>query len=265
MRLTFHLASSPDPFDTDGAYAPPSLADEGLVHCTDGADALAATANRYYASHAGELWALLLDLSQVASPWRIDAPGTPYPHVYGSIPRSAVLATRALQRDRAGSWLRPDLRPPGVALAREDRSRLLREYAEGPALVREALGSVPPERLESSAGGWSPAEVALHLADSESLSGIRLRKLLAEDFPYLAGYDEEAYVRLLPSGRGVEASLRLIEATRAASAELLTAIEDAAWHRCGWHGESGLYSVEGWLRIYAAHCRDHARQIREAA
>ena len=34
--------------------------------------------------------------------------------------------------------------------------------------------------------------------------------------------------------------------------------------RSGTHEESGAYSVEGWLKIYANHSHDHANQIRAA-
>ena len=40
--------------------------------------------------------------------------------------------------------------------------------------------------------------------------------------------------------------------------------EPADWLREGTHSESGRYSVETWLRIYAEHAHRHARQIREA-
>ena len=51
---------------------------------------------------------------------------------------------------------------------------------------------------------------------------------------------------------------------RAASLELLEALTPDEWERSGTHSESGPYSVDDWLRIYAAHCHDHAAQIRAA-
>ncbi len=38
-------------------------------------------------------------------------------------------------------------------------------------------------------------------------------------------------------------------------------MSDEDWSRCGWHSESGLYSAETWLRIYADHAHNHAEQI----
>lgn len=39
----------------------------------------------------------------------------------------------------------------------------------------------------------------------------------------------------------------------------------ADWSRTGTHTESGAYSVKTWLELYAAHCHEHAEQIRAAA
>jgi hypothetical protein len=39
-------------------------------------------------------------------------------------------------------------------------------------------------------------------------------------------------------------------------------MKEEDWTREGWHTESGRYSAETWLKIYSAHGRDHAAQIR---
>jgi hypothetical protein len=56
----------------------------------------------------------------------------------------------------------------------------------------------------------------------------------------------------------------VVEAVRASSLELLTALTDAEWERAGAHSESGRYSIDDWLRLYAAHPHDHADQVRRA-
>jgi hypothetical protein len=38
-------------------------------------------------------------------------------------------------------------------------------------------------------------------------------------------------------------------------------LPDEAWTRDGRHTESGHYTAEDWLRIYADHLENHARQI----
>jgi len=87
---------------------------------------------------------------------------------------------------------------------------------------------------------------------------------LAEDEPRIDGYDEAEFARRLRYDRPIEASLAVFRAVRESSAELLGRINESDWQRHGVHSESGDYSVETWLEIYAAHAFDHADQIRRA-
>ena len=103
-----------------------------------------------------------------------------------------------------------------------------------------------------------------HLADSEAMAYIRLRRLLAEDTPVIRGYDEPEWARRLHYDRPIEASLAVTAAVRASSLELLETLTPAEWARTGTHSESGAYGVERWLRIYAGHTHEHADQIRKA-
>ena len=41
-------------------------------------------------------------------------------------------------------------------------------------------------------------------------------------------------------------------------------MSEADWHRAGTHSESGPYTVEDWLEIYAAHADERAAQITRA-
>ena len=103
-----------------------------------------------------------------------------------------------------------------------------------------------------------------HLADSETISGIRLRRLLTEDTPTIQGYDEQEYARRLRyQNRPMEPALEAFKAARATTAQLLDAMMEADWQRAGVHSESGPYSATRWLEIYAAHAHEHAGQIRQ--
>jgi uncharacterized protein (DUF952 family) len=106
VRETYHLVpraqwEARDPYVP---YAAPSLETEGFIHCTDGEAAMVATANKFYRDDPGDFVVLALDLDATGSPWRIDEPGKPYPHVYGPIAASAVLAVRPFRRTRDGTF-----------------------------------------------------------------------------------------------------------------------------------------------------------------
>jgi hypothetical protein len=106
--------------------------------------------------------------------------------------------------------------------------------------------------------------VVHHLADSETNSYLRLRKLLAEDDAEIQAYDEARFAEVLHYDRPIEHSLAVFEAVRTSSGELLDRLRDDDWSRAGTHTESGAYSVDDWLAIYADHAMDHAEQIARA-
>ncbi len=148
----------------------------------------------------------------------------------------------------------------------EERKKLIAQYRDGYAAVAEALLKITPEELDAKpgAGRWSAREVVHHLADSEMTSAIRLRRLLSEERPVIEGYDQDAFAHRLHYERPHESSLELFKYARASTAELLERLEPADWLREGTHSESGRFSVEAWLGIYAEHAHKHARQIRAA-
>jgi len=152
-------------------------------------------------------------------------------------------------------------------MEKAEREALIARYIAGPQVLEDALAAVPQDKLDSTqvVGEWTPRQIVHHVADSETMSYIRLRRLLAEEQPVIQGYDEEEFVRKLHYERPVEASLAVTRAVRASSAALLAALSEEEWGRSGTHSDSGSYAVTDWLRIYAAHCHDHADQIRRAA
>lgn len=115
MRETFHLVpeanwSAADPAT---AYAATSLESEGFIHCTDGVAALGVTFDRHYAADPRPFLALTLDLDALDVPWRYDVADSPYPHVYGPIVRSAILAVNLVEREPDGRFERlSPLDPP---------------------------------------------------------------------------------------------------------------------------------------------------------
>lgn len=146
------------------------------------------------------------------------------------------------------------------------RRELIERYKDGYRVVMEALHGATDEELDArpAPGDWTAREVAHHLADSEMTSAIRLRRLLAEEHPAIDGYDEAEFARRLYYDRPIDTSLEALRAARASCASILERLSEEQWAREGTHSESGRYSVETWLELYAAHAHDHAAQIRRA-
>ena len=150
-------------------------------------------------------------------------------------------------------------------MTNQERQKLIDQYSAGPDEVAKSLEGFPSGKLTAKPfpGKWSACEIVHHLADSESISAIRLRRLLAEDRPVIQGYDQEEYARRLRyNERDMTPALATFRGVRAATVPLLRKMSDEDWQRHGWHTESGLYSAETWLQIYAVHAHNHAAQIR---
>ena len=150
-------------------------------------------------------------------------------------------------------------------MTNEERRALIEQYKAGYDEVARSLEGFDEESLSAHPipGKWSAREVVQHLADSEMNSAIRLRKLLTEDDAQIQGYDQEDYAaRLRYNERDIAPALDALRGARATTAQLLDAMTDADWSRAGTHSESGRYTAEDWLRIYAAHAHNHAAQIR---
>ncbi len=146
------------------------------------------------------------------------------------------------------------------------RGELVAQYKNGYQTVVDALEGITEVELDvrPAPDAWTAREVVHHLADGETTSAIRLRRLLVENHPLIPNYDEEEYARRLFYDRPIATSLEVLRAVRRSTAEIVERLTEDQWQRAGTHSVSGPYTVEGWLEIYAAHAYEHAAQIRRA-
>ena len=146
----------------------------------------------------------------------------------------------------------------------EERSNLIAKYRAGYDEVMKALDGFPADSLSAHPipGKWSAREIVHHLGDSETTAALRLRKLLVEDNPVIEGYDQDQFaIKLRYNERDMEPALEALRAARATTSQVLNVMTEGQWEREGVHTESGPYSVEKWLTIYADHAHNHAAQI----
>jgi hypothetical protein len=147
----------------------------------------------------------------------------------------------------------------------EEKQELIAQYKQGYDEVAGSLQGFPSNSLPAHpiTGKWSAAEIVHHLADSETTGGLRLRRLLVEDQPLIQAYDQEAFAaRLHYNTREIAPALDAFRGARATTAQLFDLMDEDDWKREGTHSESGAYTAEDWLQIYAAHAHNHAAQIR---
>jgi hypothetical protein len=112
-------------------------------------------------------------------------------------------------------------------------------------------------------GEWSALETLTHLRDViVHVYGLRIRRLLYEEAPVFADFDEEGYRRAsLARGESAEHLLDSFVAEQEQLARLLETLPDADWSRAGRHPTLGTMSIEFLARRAGEHAEEHAAQI----
>ena len=103
--LTYHLIAAADYDPAAATYTPSAFAQEGFIHTTKRRALIVEVANRYYRDDRRPYLLLTIDLERATAPWRYDAAGEEYPHLYGALNRDAIVASEPLQRAEDGTFL----------------------------------------------------------------------------------------------------------------------------------------------------------------
>jgi len=146
---------------------------------------------------------------------------------------------------------------------------ILERMRSSAGAVRRAVKAAPPGRFARPPrdGEWSALETLTHLRDVVvHVHGLRIRRLLYEDAPLFADFDEEGYRRAsLARGEATDDLLETIVAEHEQLARLLESLPDAEWSREGRHPSLGAMSIELLARRVGEHAGEHATQIAAAA
>jgi hypothetical protein len=133
------------------------------------------------------------------------------------------------------------------------------------AFIAVAAGLTEIELDKPQNDSWNARQVVHHVADSEAQSYARLRRLIAEPGTQIQGYDEAGWGDNETLGYkvlSIENSLAVFRAVRASSLEILKRLTEVQLENACIHSESGVYTLETWLKTYINHPIEHAEQIR---
>jgi len=144
------------------------------------------------------------------------------------------------------------------------RQEILKTLRATPVVLRALVAEVDEARLRRrpAPGEWAIIEVVGHLADTEERALGRVRRMVAEDTPFLEPFDQEAlaeerhYLDL-----DLNQELDRLEQLRRQHLALLEALDASGWERTGRHGDHGMMSVELYETHVAAEEVDHLAQI----
>ncbi|HEV7922261.1 MAG TPA: DinB family protein [Thermoanaerobaculia bacterium] len=121
-------------------------------------------------------------------------------------------------------------------------------------------------RLPERPGKWSMLEIAHHLADSDLVTGFRIRMMLAHDQPPIVAYDQDLWASMLRYREARLADvLHQFDVLRESNLRLARTLDSAQLARYGVHEERGGESVGYMLRLMAGHDLVHRDQLERVA
>ena len=153
-------------------------------------------------------------------------------------------------------------------MKREERNEKIEAYGRGFDLLTAALAEVPHEawHFKPSPTEWSVHEILVHMADSESMSALRARKLIVEPGSALMGYEEAKWAEALDyQKQSADDALQVIKYARQTTYTLLKTLSDEVFTHSVKHPEyDEPYTFDKWLTIYARHIPDHIEQLKRS-
>lgn len=144
------------------------------------------------------------------------------------------------------------------------RSENVETIAELPLKLRTAVDGLSDEQLDTQyrPDGWTLRQTVHHIADSHMNSIIRFKLALTEDeAPTIRPYYEDRWAELADSKLQIEISLGIIDGVHARWAELLRNMSDADFAKEFIHPETGNWTLERALALYAWHSKHHTAHI----
>jgi DinB superfamily len=148
-----------------------------------------------------------------------------------------------------------------------ERNEKIEQYGRGFGLLTATLAEIPKEAwdIRPEPNEWSLHEIVVHMADSESMSALRVRKLIVEPGSTLMGYEESKWADALGyKKQSVDDALQIIKYARQTTYDLLKTLPDEVFTHSVIHPEySEPYTFERWINIYARHIPDHIEQIKK--
>lgn len=150
------------------------------------------------------------------------------------------------------------------AVTPELRLERIATIAELPSRVAAAVFDLNDSQLDTPyrPGGWTVRQTVHHFADSHSNSLSRFKLALTEDeTPTIKPYYEDRWAELGDSKLPIDVSMKIIEGLHARWVALLESMSDDDFARRFIHPETGEWTLDGALALYAWHSRHHTAHI----
>jgi uncharacterized damage-inducible protein DinB len=150
------------------------------------------------------------------------------------------------------------------SIDKSKRTEYIKTIADLPANIAAAVHGLNDAQLDTPyrPGGWTVRQTVHHVADSHVNSYCRFKLALTEDDPpTIKPYYEDRWAELVDSKLPVDTSLAIIDGIHRRWAAMLTAMSDPDFQRTFRHPETGEWTLDAALALYAWHSRHHTAHI----
>lgn len=142
--------------------------------------------------------------------------------------------------------------------------QIAERYVTGVDEFIDKLKSVPAELINhrESADSWSSRDIAFHVSDVDLMLGLRLRRILGEDYPQLAGVDAQASVKLFRGQRlDIALAMDSLSANSALNTALIEKLNADSMQRKGRHSQGHDMTAADLATFMSVHIEAHIKQI----
>lgn len=151
-----------------------------------------------------------------------------------------------------------------ATLDAQERAAAVAVIAAAPEKVRAAVQGLSDAQLDTPyrPGGWTVRQVVHHLPDSHVNAYVRCKLAITEENPTIRPYEEAQWAEL-PEAKSapVSVSLALLDALHTRWVLALQGLTPADWQRPMVNPETGAFTMEQLVALYAWHCRHHTGHI----
>lgn len=145
----------------------------------------------------------------------------------------------------------------------EMRREFIQTIIDLPQNLSKAVEDLNEEQLDTPyrPEGWTVRQTVHHVADSHLNSFCRFKLAATEDKPTIRPYYEDRWAELADSKLPVDVSLQILEAIHRRWVALLESFTDEDFARELIHPDSGVWTVDKFLDLYAWHSKHHTAHI----
>ena len=144
------------------------------------------------------------------------------------------------------------------------RAEFIQTITDLPSKIREAVNGLTDQQLDTPyrPGGWTVRQTVHHVADSHMNSYCRFKLALTEDeTPTIRPYYEDRWAELADSKLPIDVSLGIIDGVHARWSALLNSMTPDDFQKVFRHPETGDWTLDGALALYAWHSLHHTAHI----